>query len=318
MQTGIYSFSCRFQSSAILPAFKGSTLRGGLGHALRRVACALRRQDCGDCLLRASCAYAVLFEVKANPTGHELAAGGRPHMAQRPLPYVLIPPDDEKRSWQEGERFSFGLILLGPAIQYLPHLVFAVQEMGKTGLGKGHRNGDGRFQLEAVHQGETPIFDGRTLNSSLPPTELGLCPVASPGASEITLTCQTPLRLKQDNQLQDGLPFHLLIRAALRRISSLEASYGGHGEPALDYRGLVARAGSVAMIRSTCSWTDIERYSNRQRAAMLMGGITGGISYRGGDLTEFVPLLRYCEVVHLGKQTSFGLGRIRVEIKAGQ
>jgi CRISPR/Cas system endoribonuclease Cas6 (RAMP superfamily) len=47
-----------------------------------------------------------------------------------------------------------------------------------------------------------------------------------------------------------------------------------------------------------------------------MGGITGTITYQAEDLSEFIPLLRYCETVHLGKQTSFGLGRIRIEAEA--
>ncbi len=314
MQAGTYHFSCRFKSMAVLPVFKGSTLRGGLGHALRRIACALRRQDCAGCLLCPSCAYAFLFEVKQN-SKHDIATESRPVTAQRPHPYILIPPDDEKRAYQAGDLFSFGLILLGPAIQYLPHLVFAVQEMGKSGLGKGNKNGDGCFQLEAVHQSGSTVFDGQTLNSSLPPIELTLCPLPVTKTTKITLTCQTPLRLKRDNQLQNGLPFHLLIRAALRRISSLESTYGA-GEPDIDYKGLVARAAAVGITSSSCRWTDIERYSNRQHTAMLMGGITGTITYEAEDLSEFVPLLHYCEVVHLGKQTSFGLGRIRIETEA--
>ncbi|MBV5329735.1 MAG: CRISPR system precrRNA processing endoribonuclease RAMP protein Cas6 [Chlorobium sp.] len=315
MQAGIYQFSCRFTSLAVLPVFKGSTLRGGLGHALRRIACALRRQDCAGCLLRESCAYAFLFEVTLNPK-QDISNENHPITAQRPHPYILIPPDDGTRTYQTGDLFSFGLILLGPAIHYLPHLVFAVQEMGKTGLGKGNKNGDGCFQLETVHQADTRIFDGKTLNSLLLPTELAISPSPAIKTTKITLTCLTPLRLKRDNQLQNGLPFHLLIRAALRRISSLESTYGGNGEPIIDYKGLVARASAVAVTNSSCRWTDIERYSNRQHTAMLMGGITGVITYQAEDLSEFIPLLRYCETAHLGKQTSFGLGRIRIEAEA--
>ena len=318
MQAGVYQFSCRFESGAVLPVFKGSTLRGGIGHALRRIACALRRQDCKGCLLGNTCAYAFLFEVKQNPQqeGAVLFA-----TAQRPHPYVLVPPDDSKRAYKAGEPFSFEIILFGPGIHYLPHLVFAVQEMGKAGLGKGNRDGDGRFQLEAVHQNNNCIYDGRSLNSTLSPTEVSLDPAPATKTGTITLTCRTPLRLKHDNQLQNGLPFHLLIRTALRRISTLESTYGGNGnggssEPALDYRGLVARATEVVTTKSSCRWIDIERYSNRQRTAMLMGGITGTISYQGNNLSEFIPLLRYCETVHLGKQTSFGLGRIKIETEA--
>ncbi|HAY23158.1 MAG TPA: CRISPR-associated protein Cas6, partial [Desulfobacterales bacterium] len=33
--------------------------------------------------------------------------------------------------------------------------------------------------------------------------------------------------------------------------------------------------------------------------------------YRG-DLAEYMPLLKYAEKVHLGKATTFGLGKVRV------
>ncbi|MBI5558670.1 MAG: CRISPR system precrRNA processing endoribonuclease RAMP protein Cas6 [Deltaproteobacteria bacterium] len=103
------------------------------------------------------------------------------------------------------------------------------------------------------------------------------------------------------------MPFHLLIRAALRRVSSLEETFG-QGEPPLDYRGLVRRAEQITARESDCRWVDIERYSNRQKTNMLIGGLQGKLVYEG-ELAEFLPLLRYCEVTHLGKQTAFGLGR---------
>jgi CRISPR/Cas system endoribonuclease Cas6 (RAMP superfamily) len=85
----------------------------------------------------------------------------------------------------------------------------------------------------------------------------------------------------------------------------------GDGEPKLDYTGLVARAHEVKIERADLRWFDWKRYSNRQEQSMLMGGMIGEITYRG-DLTEFLPLLRYCEKVHLGKATTFGLGQIQV------
>jgi len=50
-------------------------------------------------------------------------------------------------------------------------------------------------------------------------------------------------------------------------------------------------------------------YSHRQDRAMLLGGLTGRVTYVGA-LTEFVPFLRFVEKVHLGKATTFGLGKI--------
>jgi len=52
MLYGKYLFSSVFEDDAVLPYYKGSTFRGVFGHALKKVVCALRRQDCYGCLLR--------------------------------------------------------------------------------------------------------------------------------------------------------------------------------------------------------------------------------------------------------------------------
>jgi CRISPR/Cas system endoribonuclease Cas6 (RAMP superfamily) len=123
------------------------------------------------------------------------------------------------------------------------------------------------------------------------------------------------LRLKYLNELESGLPFHVLIRAALRRISSLFTAYGD-GEPDLDYRGIVRRAQEITIEKSALHWFDWRRWSNRQDQGMLMGGLMGSITYAGA-LTEFMPLLLLCETLHLGKQTAFGLGKIKIYIDGG-
>ena len=88
-------------------------------------------------------------------------------------------------------------------------------------------------------------------------------------------------------------------------------AYGG-GEPDLDYRGLVKRAEAVPIASTNLSWYDWERYSFRKDEKMLMGGMIGSIVYDRVP-GEYFPLLEFCEQVHLGKQTAFGLGKIRVE-----
>jgi CRISPR/Cas system endoribonuclease Cas6 (RAMP superfamily) len=98
----------------------------------------------------------------------------------------------------------------------------------------------------------------------------------------------------------------------LRRIFSLLHEYGD-GEPELDYKGLVDRAGMVRAISSSIKWYDWKRYSSKQDIKMLMGGIVGFVIYQG-FVDEFLPLFEFCEIVHIGKQTSFGLGKFRKEV----
>jgi CRISPR/Cas system endoribonuclease Cas6 (RAMP superfamily) len=120
------------------------------------------------------------------------------------------------------------------------------------------------------------------------------------------------LRFKYKNQLKADLPFKVLVAAMLRRMSSLMNEYGG-AEPPLDYKGMVFRANNVKTKASDIRWFDWHRYSNRQEQRMLMGGMIGSITFEG-LLTEYLPILHFCEKVHVGKQTSFGLGRMEIDI----
>ena len=133
------------------------------------------------------------------------------------------------------------------------------------------------------------------------------------GSFRLKLSMTTPLRLKFENRLKADLPFHVLVRAMLRRVSSL-FNYFGDGEPPLDYKGLVDRAKEVRIADSDLKWFDWRRYSFRQDRSMLMGGMTGSVTYEG-NIGEYMQLIDFCSKVHLGKQTSFGLGKIKSEIQ---
>jgi len=127
---------------------------------------------------------------------------------------------------------------------------------------------------------------------------------------KITISLRTPLRIRFDGQITDSLEFHVLLRNLLRRISSL--SYFHCGEKLdMDFRGLIEKARAVRQTASDIHWYDWSRYSTRQEEWMSLGGILGNVSYEG-DLSDFMTLLRLGEYIHVGKGTSFGLGKYEV------
>jgi len=308
MQFGRYEISCRFLDDAILPPYKGSTFRGAFGGALKKVVCAVRHKECPSCLLAKRCVYAATFEAEAR------GSDPRGLMAVRPHPYVIEPPLTPRTRFAGGDSFDFSLLLFGDANQNLPYFIYAFEQMGEGGVGKKIGDTRARLRVTGVRTGGTDIFD--VARRSLEPVAAPALSLPAPPTGEETLAVavalETPLRLKQENRLQASLPFHILVRAMLRRISSLYAAYGD-GEPPLDYRGLVARAAEVETVSSRLRWHDWERYSHRQDQAMLMGGMLGTVTYRG-RLAEYLPLLDLCREFHIGKQTSFGLGKITFEV----
>lgn len=313
MLYGKYQFFCRLETDAVLPPYKGSTFRGVFGWALKSVVCALRRQECEECLLRERCIYALVFE-----TPRAAVRRGYSRLATPPHPFVIEPPLSAERIFPKGSSFDFSLILFGEANRNLSYFIYAFEQMGKMGIGKRVKGERGRFVLEKVERRGEAVYSDRDqklrLDRPFDSMDLRRPEFYSESVHEVKLTLLTPLRLKFQNELKAELPFHLLVRAMLRRVSSLMNFYG-QGEPPLDYRGLVRQAEGVDIARSSLKWFDWERYSGRQDQRMLMGGITGSISYQGA-LRPYLPLLDFCAAVHLGKQTSFGLGKLQWEAVA--
>ena len=299
------TFHCTFVDKVTLPPYKGSTLRGAFGHALKKVSCALRKRNCERCILAASCCYPLVFEsekLDRNTAGYKVRLSSKPH------PYVLEPPLDEQREYTAGDSFSFTLHLFGPALRYRPQIFYAVTLMGEIGLGKKHL---GRFTLNKITAEDILLYDEATKTLSLEDAawQLTLKPEIE-GCSMLRVDFLTPFRIKRDNRFQRKISFGTLARAAMRRVSSLENAYG-EGEPEVDYRRLAALSDEIDIIEDETRWQEVTRYSNRQKRTMKMGGVQGAMVF-SGELSPFLPFLRYCEIVHLGKQTAFGLGLIQV------
>ena len=323
MRYGRYRFAVILEDDALLPEYKGSTFRGIFGHALKKVICALKRQVCEDCILREKCVYALVFETPSicmedpspgagSPPENATPGGGlRKRIAAPPHPYVIEPPDDTRNLYRKGDVLDFTFLLFGSVNEYLPYFIYAFTEMGKLGIGKRVGEKRAAFILDKVVSGDRLVYDGREgkIRAGKFTEDLAITPLSpEAGRSRIAIRLLTPLRLKFENHFKAELPFHVLTRAMLRRVAALQQYYGD-GEPTLDYRGLVERAKAIVTESSTIRWFDWKRYSNRQDQSMLMGGMVGEVNYIG-NLNEFLPLIRFCEKVHLGKQTAFGLGKI--------
>lgn len=302
MLFGRYHISCTLETEGFLPSFKGSTFRGAFGAALKRAVCAARQTECSACLLSERCLYAQTFERQA--PSNSLRQAAPPH------PYVIEPQGDQSTRFAPNAPFAFDLLLFGDTNSYLPYFVYAFQLMGERGIGQYTGRGAGRFRLTGVTSAGVELFDpaANKLAPFQPPAIPWPTLVDDDTVSEVTIELMTPLRLKSHNQFSAQLPFPLLIRAALRRISGLFATFGS-GEPPLDYRGLTHRAATIETVTASLTWNELERYSNRQHEAMLFGGMTGSVTYRGA-LAPYRPLLEHACDWHLGKQTTFGLGKI--------
>ena len=312
-----YRFTLEARGQLRLPPYKGSTLRGGFGQVFKSTVCFQpEAKSCGSCLLRQKCPYAYVFET-APPADSEVLSKNR----TVPLPFVIQPPLERRTIYRPGETLDFDLVLVGEAINYLSYFVVVFRELGKVGIGWKR----GRYDLQQVSavqplkDAETIIFDGTDLLVSGEDLSVGYLEIEEQacrlgkglGASPVTVNFLTPTRLKHGGRYVECPDFHVLVRAILRRVSSLYYFHCGHRWET-DYRGLVERAQGIETAEAHTSWVDWERYSKRQRQRMNLGGFVGQVSYQG-NLEPFLPLLVLGQLVHVGKACVFGNGRYEIK-----
>jgi hypothetical protein len=297
---------------ARLPGYKGSLLRGAFGHALRALVCTFGpAQACDSCRLRAACVHTRLFETFVEDEPPPFLRG----LPTSPRPYIFE-PHDERREVCPGAELCFDLVLIGQAADLHPYAILAVERMASAGLGRDRY----RFRLERVESlGPDGSREEVSEAGRWAPARAVRCasattlmaPAAEPAPDRATLCFLTPTRIKIRDHLVPSIGVRPLVFAMLRR--TLELAHFHMPGAAVDwsFHALLQHAGNVAVRASDLRWHDWQRYSNRQRTTMSMGGFIGSLEVEG-DLAPLWPLFRAAEILHVGKGCTFGLGKVAV------
>jgi CRISPR-associated endoribonuclease Cas6 len=306
-----YRINLKAKELIHLPLYKGSALRGVFGYALRRVVCAIKKSACDDCILRLKCIYSAIMETPISEDHPDFRK-----YKKAPHPYIIIPPLTRKQYFKPDDLISFEIILIGKANDYLPYFVYTFTEMGRIGIGRDR----GKFEVVSVSAlnldgSGIEIFNGSKRTFRQPENRIDYTSFLSHAShlflkDEITLFFETPVRIKEKNdRLSKDIPFNLLIKRLSER--SFLLAHLHCGAELEDFQEFAEGSETVETIRNKLRWVDWERYSTRQQTKMKFGGLVGEITYRG-DIQKFVPLLRLGEHIHVGKATTFGLGKYRI------
>jgi len=308
-----YRFDLEAVDPLHLPAYPGRTFRGGFGHALKKMVCAEDdRRACTPCRRGNTCPYGYIFE----PT---LPADSLVFRSMHEItpPFVIDTSQVRQQFYQPGAHLAFEVVLVGRADAYLPYFLLAFQELGRMGLGSP----PGRYVLQrisAVHPwqpDEELVYDGVDLRVGA--GNLGVRGPDIVARAELLSTHQvilhflTPTRIKHRQQFVTVPAFHVLVRALLRRISTLAAVYCG-AVWETNVHSLIAAAEAVAIREQALDWSVQGRFSGRQQQRLDLSGLVGSITY-AGNLEPFRSLLMLGALVHVGKAAVLGNGKYRVE-----
>lgn len=316
----------RVQKKTELPSYSGSTFRGILGHTMRKVRYGMRPENCPDCPVRSDCRYgnlyAYLFE---SPWDHPFIAKSEQSQNKRkekqyPQPFILEPPPGG--SYVPGEFLPLSFTLVGKAIELFPFMACALALTETRRLGR-----DGKVVLEGITDGfpsedgsEVLIYDGKTgvivgpgqiLDFHLIEQWVRHTSDAEGETDHLRVRFLTPFRFRKENRLGRKPDFNVFMRNVFRRLIFLSIHSPLSFE--IDVPKLLERTGEIHTNPYGLRWHDWQRYSDRQKGRMKLGGFLGDIVF-SGPLDEFMPYIRLCEFLNVGKNVSFGLGRFETEM----
>ena len=330
LRIGLFRFKLVPEQSLKIPALnKGNMLRGGFGHAFRRLCCIPQCKDTKICPLVATCPYKAVFEPSPPLHSDRLSKN-----QDIPRPFVFRAPQTAQSCFQKGEPFEFELVLIGRALDFLPYFVLSFRELANEGLGLNRakcildrveqvgvsstHSEPALSEGKLIYSADDQIFRANASTSAEVFVNSRLREFhASNGkqsTQNITIRFLTPTFLRADREVIRKPEFHHVFKRLRDRINAL-CTFFGDGPLTLDFRSLGHRAERVRTVSARTVWVERFRTSSKTRQRHELSGFVGEATYEG-DFSEFLPWLAPGELVHVGKHTAWGNGQVTVRVGA--
>jgi len=255
--------------------FIGSQLRGAFGYALKEVVCINPSRRCEGCFAANNCLYHDFYE---DPAYHQY-----------------------RFDFELGKSYyDFSLFLFENATEKIPYILAALHRMlTVNGLGK-ERFKPQTFQITLNGQN---ILD-KDSNIKLPVQLTKRYTPPQQSSTSVTLRLITPLRIKYQNRFV-RYPAQLELRTVINSIYQRQRQIKGDSFERLPFEP----QGKIT--ECFAKFKDLTRYSGRQKGHLKIGGLVGELRIEGVD-DESYRLLKLAELIGIGKQTVFGLGKVEV------
>lgn len=291
-------FRLVFLEDCLLPEEKVSALRGGMGEMLLRQNC-IRDRDCGVCPYVDECLVHRVFYTKMEKRP--------PFMKGEDSIGYLIECENVQTSFPEGESLFFYLTLFGKAIVNFAQYLQAFYQLGMVGLGGEHA----RYVIdEVINQDGLPIlcegqvFPFNCRSGTLYGYAMERMEELRKRGMEGKIVFHTPLTLKYRGEfIQEFVP-EAIFAALSRRIMMMDY-FAGVYEDGPEF------ADCPIVLKQKARRKTVRRYSSTQNSRVELKGIEGYVYFE--DIPEgYLPYLLAGELIHIGKNSSFGFGRYRV------
>lgn len=295
------TFHLKFSRNTKLSQYKASAIRGGMGELLLNRNCISNRK-CEECDFESECIVrrTIYSKMKIKPEFMNVGDS---------VGYV-VECVDERNEFGPQDILSFDLYLFGDTIVHAGQMIRVVIELGKVGLGTKRA----QFVVRDILSMDSSqlLIDGEVGLSRIVVStvdkyvEMRLRQIGFRGKSN-RLIFETALQLKHEGTFLKEYDIDVLIKAAQRRIYMLDCFEGIDG-----YELYELDATAPAIVEQESRTIRIPRYSSTHQKMIVLEGIIGHLQLDALEDEFILKILLAGEILHIGKLTSFGLGKYRV------
>lgn len=294
-------FTLSMLEECLLPVNKASAIRGGMGEMLLRANC-IRNRECEICDFDEECIVQRTMYSKFNNKPEFITTG-------ESVGYVIECENYQER-FEAGDLLKFNLILFGKTIVYFSQYMQALFALGQSGLGSDFA----KFMIvEVRNTRKQSILDGTNIYMKYYKVETLQDYVDYRKAQmegrerKHSISFHTPLTQKYHGNFLQEFHMEAIVKSIQRRVYMLNC-FEGYDVEEFYYEQFHV----PEIVWQEARIIKVKRYSSRQDSAMYLRGIKGKIQLK--ELPEdILDILLVGELLHIGKNTSFGFGRYTIE-----
>ncbi len=293
-----YDILLEFERDVHFLTFPSFIFHSVIGKELRRISCLFKDKECSLCPIKNTCPYSVFFVTPISKDN--ILLKGRD---KAPHPYIIYV---NKIIYDNTVKLQLRLTIFGKYREQFPYIYYSIMNAGKRGIFKERV----KYSVISVKSGNIEILkeDGN-LNVDIEPEIWELNNNESyTDNKKLRISFLSPLRIKSHGSFVSDITFDDIVTSSKRRIELLTGLYGENGYDTindLNYK--------ILSFDKDITWIDYKYYSARQKERLKLGGLIGNITLEGSFDKKTLSILKAGEIFHIGKNPSFGLGRIKVE-----
>ena len=288
-------------------------IRSKLGYHLKMMNCLeknFRKTECGGCGRSSQCLYPALFSPLRSAT--EKGRQGQGATPARPFVISVDFIQAPANGYQKG---FVTITLFGIAVEraktFLSAAVPGLESMGFKCCGISWCM-PGRSFLSGPCDDNAPhCFLLADWVESMMDAAFSV-PFRFP-KQELVFITPVLLTVSENGGGAEGIRFQDIVKTLLRRLRDLKRAYGEGSDMGSVTEDMFRMAESVITKENSLSFEKRSRYSHNKKRNIPLEGVNGRVSFDGPYL-PFLPLLFAGEIIHIGKNTTNGYGRMAVAI----